>query len=457
MDESRRGSAGPPRLPSVDVADGQGARRPPIGVLAAAFALLVAAAMLGAAIVGVPPFRSLGSPSPVPSLAPSPSPGSSPSPSASPTPLTAGQIDALVTQIEERMVQLRELDARAPVASKLVTTVGATGLLTADFRTHNPGPVLADQALLYRALGLLGPSDDLGAIFERFLSTQVLGFYRTEDESLYVISDQAFGPLQELTTAHEYTHALQDQHFGLDALIPEGHDQGDLDLARHALIEGDATLAMTQWAVAELTPDELADLLSAMADPAAQQVLAELPPIVRETAEFPYAQGLAFVQRAWQAGGWASVDQLWRQPPATSEQILHPEKYDGGEQAIRVALPKGLAAGLGAGWKLALQDTQGELVIRIWLETAVPADTAATAAQGWGGDRIGLYRGPNDAWAVVWLTRWDSAADSREFEAAARSAAAKLGPASVKSGPAGVTVAVASDAAVLDRLTPLLP
>lgn len=437
-------------------------RRPPLGALVAAIALVGAIALLLAALVEAPPFGSVAGPTPTasPTASLTARPSASPSPVASPTPLSAERVMEILGRIERRMTEIRELTARRPPVARLVTSAQATRLLIADFRSENPADVLADQAQVYRALGLLERTDELGPIFERFLSTQVLGFYRTDDRSLYVISDQGFGALERVTAAHEYTHALQDEHFGLDALSPEGHDRGDLSLARLSLVEGDATLAMFQWAVAELTPEDLAELLTQAGDPAAREALESAPPIVRETAMLPYVQGLEFVQRAWLEGGWTAVGRLWRQPPSTTEQVLHPEKYEAREGALAVRLPDGVAEGLGDSWRLAFKDTHGELVTRVWAETAVPWDRALGAAAGWGGDRVGLYRGPDDAWAVVWVTRWDGETDADEFAAAARSAAAELGPAKVTAdgrSDASVTVALASDEAVLDRLVALLP
>jgi len=446
-----------PRLPTVDSPGGGASRWPPFGALFAALLLVAIFAVLAAAVAGIPPFAAdVATPSPSPSA--SATARSSPSPTASPSPPGAAEILERLAGIEQRMVEIRELSAGQPVTPKLVTSTEASDLLFADFRAENPTDFLADQTQLYRALGLLDPSDDLAAVFERFLSSQVLGFYRSTDRSLYVVSDAAFGPLQELTAAHEYTHALQDARFGLEALRPPGHDQGDLALAVLALVEGDATLAMSQWAIQDLTPEELSELFDQLQDPIAEQALADAPPIVRETQTFPYASGLQFVQQAWVEGGWSGVDRLWKRPPSTAEQILHPEKYVAGEEAIAVVSPEALPAALGGGWRLVLADTHGELVTRIWLEQALGPDAAAESAAGWGGDRVGLYRGPDAEWALVWITRWDSPAEALEFRSGAGSAAQDLDdPSTVRSSGSEVTIVVASDRAFIDSAVASLP
>jgi hypothetical protein len=459
----------PPRLPSVDAPTAgpspRPSRVPPIGATVAAVVLLGALALLVAAVVGIPPFTAQVPPA-TPSSAATASPaGSAPgsaSPVASPSPLSHAQVLDILAGIERRMVEIRELPAAQGVTPQLVSTDEASRLLIQDFRSENPPAFLADQTQLYRSLGLLDSKTELGAVFERFLSTQVLGFYRSTDKNLYVVSDKAFGPLQEFTAAHEYTHALQDARYDLDKLQGSGHDEGDLALARLSLIEGDATLAMTQWAIQDLTPDELSQLLAEAQDPVAQQALAESPPIVRDTQTFPYSSGFEFIQRAWLQGGWTAVDRLWEKPPSTTEQIIHADKYAAGEEAVPVTLPAGVAEALGPGWTLALEDTQGELVTRIWLELANGADDAAAAAAGWGGDRIGLYRGPNGAWAVLWITRWDSGptgpdAEAREFSLKAQLAVGKLPRSLVTVNGPTVTIAMASEADILRRMGSALP
>jgi hypothetical protein len=425
----------------------------------AALALIAAVVLIALAVAGVPPFTAVTSPSATPTATasiaatPSESAAASPSPTASATPLSSGEIQAQLAAIEHRMTQIRELSATTSVPGKLVTTPEASKILVDDFHKENPKQIVDDTTALYRALGLLNQNQDLGQLFDQFLSTQVLGFYRDTDKDLYIVSDHGFGPLAKFTASHEYTHALQDEHFDLKKISPDVFDQGDRQLARTALIEGDATLAMTQWAQTDLSPDEIAQLLQEVQDPAAEQALAGMPPIVRETQEFPYTQGLQFVQGFWAQGGWSAVDQVWNDPPDSVEQVLHREKYTAHEKPVAVVLPADLPSKLGGGWSLAMQDTFGELVTRIWLEEAGDSAAAATAAAGWGGDRIGYYTGPGGAWGVAWRTEWDSAAEAKQFANAASGIVLRLGHAVVRAdGDKSVGVFVATDDALVTTL-----
>ena len=62
---------------------------------------------------------------------------------------------------------------------------------------------------------------------------------------------RAFGPAERMTYAHEFNHALQDQHFDLNKIAPKHPDSNDRSLAVHAVIEGDAIMLQTLWAQAQ--------------------------------------------------------------------------------------------------------------------------------------------------------------------------------------------------------------
>jgi hypothetical protein len=292
----------------------------------------------------------------------------------------------------------------------------------------------------------------------------VAGFYVPQDGDLYVVSRSGrLGPVERTTFAHEYTHALQDQHFPLlkaleEAAAPGAPANSDRDYARLALIEGDATLAMTYWAQQHLSPLDLLGLLASSLEPAQQQALAAMPPFLRNVTLFPYQDGLQFVLGLQVGGDWTAVDRAFGAPPQSTEQVLHPDKYAASEQPLAVALPADLATRMGGGWSVDSQDTLGELQVRAWLQAVGgpgAAQAAAVAAAGWGGDRVAVLAGPGGAWGLALRTVWDSDPDASEFLAQATSAVAAAGnPGRATSGraPREAWVFIASDATVATRL-----
>jgi hypothetical protein len=266
------------------------------------------------------------------------------------------------------------------------------------------------------------------------------------------------GPVEKVLYSHEYDHALQDQHFDLNKVQDGLQDQADTLLAHQALVEGDAYVTMTYWLQQHLSPTEITEVLAASQDPAAQAALDRIPQIVQAQILFSATQGTTFVFSMQLGGGWQAVNQAFGKLPESTEQVLHPDKYASGEAPVKVDLPDDLATKLGSGWSLAQENTLGEHQMSIWLG-APTAASAAAAAEGWGGDRIAVLSGPNDAWAIAWQTVWDSPDDAAEFQTAAETAVTKAGgPGAVLPGVGGTTrwVVVGSDDAVLGKVSNVL-
>jgi hypothetical protein len=207
--------------------------------------------------------------------------------------------------------------------------------------------------------------------------------------------------------------------------------------------------------IEHLTPADLGEVAAAGADPEMLAVLARTPAILLETSLFPYQAGAAFVSGILAGGGYDAVNAAFDRLPESTEQILHPEKYEAGESPVDVELPGNLASRLGSGWTLDGQDTLGELQLRIWLrEGGVKGDVARIAAEGWGGDRTGLLAGAGGD-AVVMVTEWDSTADAIEFAAAADQVVDGVGGRSVRLGR-GVALIVGTADVTVGTLESLL-
>ncbi|HEX5823355.1 MAG TPA: hypothetical protein VFY18_02750 [Candidatus Limnocylindrales bacterium] len=384
------------------------------------------------------------------------------SPSASPTATgvatPVADPAALYRAIEDQVVAIRGLKPKAVVSPTVLDDVGIKKLITDSFSKDNPPAVMAANERIMKALGLLPADASLTDLYIDLLGSQVAGLYNPDDKKLYVVSKSGgIGATEKVTFSHEFTHALQDQNFDLGSLKLDEIGQGDRSFARLALVEGDATLVMSQWEIQHLSQAELGEILSASGDDESLRILLAMPPILRESLLFPYTMGLGFVQGLQIDGGWEAVNTTFANPPDSSEQILHPDKYVAHEKPVAVELPKTLASGLGSGWKVGLEDSFGEFQMQVWLKqnTTVPAATAIDAAAGWGGDRVAVVNGPNGAWAVVFRTAWDSDADATAFETVATPIVEKLAdPAALVPGVGGRErwVLVASDPSVLQSL-----
>jgi hypothetical protein len=363
-----------------------------------------------------------------PSATLSPTPAAEATPVRTPTSgtLPSGQILATIQTIEFEMEALRGLAGTSPVTRTLMTRDELTRYLEDEFEEeYSPQEVAVDTRVL-AAFDFVSEEIDLRQILVNLYSAQVLGMYDDEVDTLFVVSDGEFDLLDQLTLAHEYVHGLQDQNIGLDNFVDEDQVNDDQYLARMALVEGDATLAMTQYLLAhlrEVSPEDLQSLEEE--DEGSAEAVAAAPDLIRETLVFPYNEGTEFVTLL-QEQGWQAIDAAYADPPQSTEQILHPDKYLERDEPQIVSLPP-LTDTLGTGWERLDSETLGEFQTIIYLAQQVDQATAEQASAGWDGDQYTLY-GRGEEELLVLATVWDSEADRDEFVAAYRQyATAKYG------------------------------
>jgi hypothetical protein len=379
------------------------------------------AALSAAAILAT---SACGTTTPTTSPPPASTPPATVLPSGSPRPPAE-----IYAEIRNQVEAIRGLEPTAEVDPVTIDEEQLRKNLQAEFDKENSADDLTFTEETLIVLGLLPAGSSLRQLTLDLQAGQVAGYYSPDRNELFVVSRSGrLGPAEEVTYAHEFTHQLQDQNFDLGKLGLDAANESDRAFAQLALIEGDAVSVQTAWTTANLTPEELGQLLAASLDPAAIEALRRAPAYLRETSLFPYQEGLNFVSAVIGSGGYHAVDAAFADPPTSTEQVLHPDKFMPREAPVDVQLPRDLAKTMGAGWSEVGRDTLGELLLRIWLtQNGVPATVGRVAAAGWGGDRVVLLRDPTGGLTIGLGTAWDTADDADEFAAAASTALASLG------------------------------
>ncbi len=325
----------------------------------------------------------------------------------------------LMDDIGEQVARLRGLEPAEPVERALMTQDQLHERMRQDLEEEFPPKEARDYALALAAFDFLDPDLDMYDLLLRLYTEQIAGFYDSETEQIYVIADLGLmGQMERLIYAHEFTHALQDQYFDLEALglrddAEEEYDSEYLS-AIQALVEGDARLMEQLFLQSYYSPDELAELMqeSLAVDTA---VLDAVPEVLRQSLFFPYEYGQSFVEALYQEGGWAAVDAAYANPPNSTEHILHPDRYFSGDVPQIVSLPP-LTDTLGAGWRQVDEDVMGEYFTHLYLVQQIPSEDAKIAAEGWGGDRYAVHHRQSDGALVMALhTAWDTSTDAEEF------------------------------------------
>jgi hypothetical protein len=276
-----------------------------------------------------------------------------------------------------------------------------------------PAEMHAAEVLL-KAFGLAPKEFAYRAFLIKLLTEQVAGYYDPKAQQFY-LADWIELEGQKPVMAHELTHALQDQHFNLKRFEKWPKGDSDAELAAHALIEGDATLAMTLY-MAKNPLVALAFIRTLGAQEIALEQFKQAPRALRESLLFPYEEGSAWATQVYRRGGWGMVSQAFSKLPQSSEQILHPEKYFSYEAPQKLTLPD-FKPVLGRAWKRIDTDVNGEWGCYLILDEFLNnAHESKRASAGWGGDQFALYEtGKPGEVFVAQLTAWDTPLDAREF------------------------------------------
>jgi hypothetical protein len=296
-----------------------------------------------------------------------------------------------------------------------------------------------------KVFGFIPGDMNLGKYYPELLTSQVGGYYDPDEKYLVLVqreggllgaaAKQKLGAalaerMEETVMVHELTHALQDQNFDLKT-FNKSEPLSDEGVARLALIEGDATLTMYNF-VARMRLEDFPgldqmmqrmlkdpkELIAMSPDMPGAAEMTSAPAWFRDNLLFSYLQGYVFCFSVRKLGGQPLLDYAFtKDPPRSSEQILHPEKWHTKrDDPVVIEFPD--LSGVLPKYRKIAEGQLGEASVGILLrDRQIDGERAEKAAAGWGGDKFALYAKGGDR-ALVWITEWDTEADAREFKAA---------------------------------------
>ena len=267
-----------------------------------------------------------------------------------------------------------------------------------------------DEAL-FKLLGLLSPDDDLAALYEELYGESVAGFYSSDDQEMVIPSSgEELSPVEVLTLLHELVHAVTDQHFGFGLRMEDLADNQLYDPASGlvSLVEGDATVSEVLY-VETLTASEKSRLVAEIM--AMEQPDLDIPLFMKQSLYFPYERGFEYVWNGWRKGGWQAVNELYLDPPASTEEI-----YEGGPASFTQPVEMERPAGsIPEGYEEIYDYTWGFLDILVMFEQVLGPEAAVDAATGWGGGRSLVAYDPEGEVVFVWEYAGDSRDEAEEL------------------------------------------
>lgn len=347
--------------------------------------------------------------------------------SSDPKTLPAVSESAFVA-LAKSVAQWRDLPLKRDLELDILSAEAENRLrqnISTDFYRGAP---TAQIEAVYKSIGLLPNDSDLNAALVESKKALPLIRYNTLNGRIsvspgarrlgapYEKTDPSAA--QELPAVLGIVRALQEQHFNWrerkNSIVFE-----DRRLALRAVAAGDALLAAVSRASGEshekLSPARLGVSLQIAAE--IDRSAARLPDFLREQAVFPYRAGSQFVLWALAAKGWHGVNALYADPPQTTAQVLHPEKYFIRRENPLRFFPPVLLRRLKE--SSVIEQSLGESLIGALLRTEHSSTFAAETAAGWRGDQLFAFQKDGKI-AIFWFSSWSDETGAQQFVRAYR-------------------------------------
>jgi hypothetical protein len=364
-----------------------------------------------------------------------------------------------IPQIKQRLTSLRALPFKSDVPAQYQDNAAFRAFVDAELQKELPPEKSQAMTAAMLHIGLLKEPIDIGQAMADAMVTQAAAYYDPNQKKFFMVMAPDDKNTLDMFSAHELTHALQDQHFDLNRYLEPNGKKGpalndDQANARKFIVEGEATFVMLAYLLAqganqqEITPRmlttlnmqlrlssniSLADMRGMMkaqassisGDPsmkAAGEAMDKLPAIVMVPMIDSYMKGAVPVAAAFEKGGWPEVAKFYSDPPQSTEQLLHPttKLFPTRDLPTQVTVPS-FIGNKDAGIKKIEINTIGELGWRIYLEQwNIPS--FADAAAGWDGDSFTVWSSSDGKLHGAIATIWDTDQDATEFATAFRTA-----------------------------------
>jgi hypothetical protein len=342
-----------------------------------------------------------------------------------------------IAKLHNIISRLRDLEFKTPVTVDNKDRDELKKKMVADTE-KNAAP--EETAKLKKALlkfGLVPPELDLDNFMTDLYTEQIAGYYDSETKELYTISsggtesaaeeqqpkDLLGIPWERLTVIHEMTHALQDQHFDLLSLPMDSMLNDDIATAVKSLVEGEATFVMYDYILRQrgmnmiLTAD-MSESAEEKIQGANPSLIDQAPLYIKEGMLFPYLKGVEFIKFVKSREGWPAIDGMYADLPASTEQILHPQKYllESRDYPTTITFPDFKDILPPDKWQLLLQNVIGELNVDVLMRQFLPTLKTERIAAGWDGDAFTVCENKDSKQVLlIWFVTWDTTRDAREF------------------------------------------
>ncbi|HXM95809.1 MAG TPA: hypothetical protein VOA64_16415 [Candidatus Dormibacteraeota bacterium] len=312
---------------------------------------------------------------------------------ATPKSSANAEFTAAADEVLEQMSEITELKLRTPLKKSLRSREEIRTYVIQQMNEEKKPEERYAAGRSAEAFGLVPKGFDLDSFMIDLLTEQIAGLYDPKAHEFY-IADWIPVPDQRMVMAHELTHALEDQHFQIEAWVKAARPNDDAELARESVLEGSAMAAMIEYLL-QGTGQSLKDLpdidpAMLVGDIGSTPAFKTAPPFLKDALVFPYFGGLTFSDTFLRREGWNSLPGIFAKPPISTQQILHPELYRSDKSPRPVTIPE-IDKILGPDWTKLEDNVMGEFGWKEVLKQFLGEERAKTLAAAWDGDRYVVY------------------------------------------------------------------
>ncbi len=320
----------------------------------------------------------------------------------------AAEVDRILGELSD----MTGFPVRKRVESEVITKANVNEFLKQRMKEAVKPKELRAEELTLKAFGLVPRDFNLGASTVELLTEQAAAYYDFQRKKLF-LTDWGSSSMGEAALVHELAHALADQSFNLGRFLKRSEsDEGAAALS--AVMEGQATWLMTEYGLKKngqslATSGEM--LRGGGPASGSFPVFDNSPLYLRETLVFPYTAGLRFQHAVYERMGKAAFREVFTNPPVSTQQILHPEKYFARVKPTEPALPK---HPLPRGLKTLVEGMVGEFDHSILLEQYAGRAESEAIAPRWRGGRFKLSEKGSQI-VLLYASEWENADAARKY------------------------------------------
>ena len=303
------------------------------------------------------------------------------------------EFSAAADEVLARMSEITGLKLRTPLKKTLRSREEIRAYVIREMNEDKEPAERYASSRSAEAFGLLPKGFDFDTFMVDLLTEQIAGLYDPKAHEFYIAD---WIPLsdQRMVMAHELTHALEDQHFQIEAWTKAARPNDDAELAREAVLEGSAMASMNDYLLGDTgrSLKDLPDIDPSMlvGDMGSTPGLQKAPPFLKDALVFPYFAGLTFSADLLKSGGWSGLPAVFANPPVSTQQIMHPALYHSGKIPAQVKLPD-VDKLLGPEWTKLEENVMGEFGWKEVFKQFLDDDRARVLAAAWEGDRYAVF------------------------------------------------------------------